>query len=278
MTARYRIGEFAALSGVPVKTLRFYDEIGLLRPASIDHRTRYRHYLPRQLPELASILALRNLGVPLADIRRVTGKTAPDGERREVLKELRRTVEHSMQAAASSLHWIDSALKELEGPERDFPVVVKHRPEFTIASVRAKVKSYDGIVPLERELLNALPPESLGDVRGVLWHSCADSGSLEGEPFIAIKRPVPRRSTYQVKVLPSVMAAAAYSGVDDESAERAYRSLHRWMATGGYQIAGPKREIYIEDLLEIQFPFRASQPLSRAAKYFEPRITASAHE
>jgi DNA-binding transcriptional MerR regulator len=37
---RYRIGEFAALSGVSVKTLRFYDQIGLLQPALVDARTR----------------------------------------------------------------------------------------------------------------------------------------------------------------------------------------------------------------------------------------------
>jgi DNA-binding transcriptional MerR regulator len=58
MSVQYRIGEFADLSGVPAKTLRFYDEIGLLRPAAVDPRTRYRLYLPQQLEELASILAL----------------------------------------------------------------------------------------------------------------------------------------------------------------------------------------------------------------------------
>src|SRR5262245_7045282 len=47
--ACYRIGEFASLSGISVKTLRFYDEIGLLRPAGVDVRTRYRRYAPSQL-------------------------------------------------------------------------------------------------------------------------------------------------------------------------------------------------------------------------------------
>ena len=36
----YRIGEFARLGGASIKTLRFYDELGLLRPASVDARTR----------------------------------------------------------------------------------------------------------------------------------------------------------------------------------------------------------------------------------------------
>jgi DNA-binding transcriptional MerR regulator len=45
MPRHYRIGEFAELGGVSAKTLRFYDEIDLLRPAFVDPRTRYRLYL-----------------------------------------------------------------------------------------------------------------------------------------------------------------------------------------------------------------------------------------
>jgi DNA-binding transcriptional MerR regulator len=46
---RYRIGEFAALSGVSVKTLRFYDQIGLLQPAGRNPRTKREIYLGHML-------------------------------------------------------------------------------------------------------------------------------------------------------------------------------------------------------------------------------------
>ena len=72
MNAHYQIGEFAELGGVSAKTLRFYDEIGLLRPASVDPRTGYRRYLPQQLEELATVLALKNLGVSLSKLRELT--------------------------------------------------------------------------------------------------------------------------------------------------------------------------------------------------------------
>jgi MerR HTH family regulatory protein len=74
MSMHYQIGEFAELGGVSAKTLRFYDEIGVFRPASVDPRTGYRRYSPQQLEELASILALKNLGVPLARLRELRGK------------------------------------------------------------------------------------------------------------------------------------------------------------------------------------------------------------
>src|SRR6266700_7818548 len=99
MNTHYQIGEFAELGGVSAKTLRFYDEIGLLRPASVDPRTGYRHYLPQQLEELASILALKNLGVSLARLRELTARKATVADRRSILNELKETIEHSIQTA-----------------------------------------------------------------------------------------------------------------------------------------------------------------------------------
>jgi DNA-binding transcriptional MerR regulator len=259
MAARYRIGEFADLSGVSVKTLRFYDEIGLLRPASIDHRTRYRHYLPQQLQELASIVALKSLGVPLSDIRRLLRRGDSNRDRRILLSELKQTIEDSIQAATHSLNWINAALNELENSRRPVAIVVKREPPLAIASLRAKVKSYAEIARFEQELLNSLPSESVGTLRGVLWHTCADSGSLEGEPFVALRHRLPRRSIYDVKLLPPITAATAYSALDDESAEWVYGSIRKWMAPRGYRLVGPKREIYLEDMLEIQFPIQSAQ-------------------
>src|SRR5262249_28273666 len=155
------------------------DEIGLLRPASVDSRTRYRYYVPSQLLELASIGALKSMGVSLNDIRQIGFRTSSNanGALRNALKDLRRTVDQSVQAAKKSLAWIDSALEELENHRRPVQVVVKHRPACTVASVRAKVRNYAEIEKFECQLLSELPLESRGNLRGVLWHRCADSGS-----------------------------------------------------------------------------------------------------
>jgi DNA-binding transcriptional MerR regulator len=255
---QYRIGKFAELSGVPAKTLRFYDEIGLLRPTGVDPRTRYRLYHPQQLKELASIVALKNVGVPLADIRSLTRRAGPIEERRAILNDLKKTVEHSLQVAAQSLSWIDAALGELDDSRHPIPVVVKRRPPVLIASIRSKVQTYGEIERFEQDLLAALPQHSVGDLRGVLWHRCADSGSLEGEPFVALKQPLPARGAYDVKHLPSATLACAYSALDESSAEQGYHAIRRWMEIRGYRLAGPKRELYLDQLLEIQFPLESA--------------------
>ncbi len=58
----YRIGDFSRLTQVSVRMLRYYDEQGLLKPASVDRFTDYRYYSADQLPRLNRILALRDLG------------------------------------------------------------------------------------------------------------------------------------------------------------------------------------------------------------------------
>jgi len=54
----FKIGDFSKLSLVSVKALRYYDELGLLRPARVDEFTGYRYYSASQLGRLHRILAL----------------------------------------------------------------------------------------------------------------------------------------------------------------------------------------------------------------------------
>ena len=57
-----RIGDFSKLSRVPIKTLRYYDEMGLLKPLHVDDFTGYRYYEYEQMTHLYRILALKDLG------------------------------------------------------------------------------------------------------------------------------------------------------------------------------------------------------------------------
>ena len=66
-----KIGEFSKLSGVSVRMLRHYDEIGLLKPAETDRFTDYRYYREDQLPKVCRITALKDMGFSLADIVRI---------------------------------------------------------------------------------------------------------------------------------------------------------------------------------------------------------------
>src|ERR1700694_3877511 len=64
----FKIGDFSKLSMVSVKALRYYDELGLLRPERVDEFTGYRYYAAGQLTRLNRILVLKDLGLSLQQI------------------------------------------------------------------------------------------------------------------------------------------------------------------------------------------------------------------
>src|SRR5262245_25978942 len=65
------IGTFGLLSGLSVPTLRHYDEVGILKPAHVDPHTGYRRYRREQLPLAHEILALREVDLPIEEVRAV---------------------------------------------------------------------------------------------------------------------------------------------------------------------------------------------------------------
>jgi DNA-binding transcriptional MerR regulator len=71
VTTRLSIGEFSHLTHLSVRTLRRYHDAELLIPATVDDTTGYRYYSADQIPTAQVIHRLRELDVPLADVRRI---------------------------------------------------------------------------------------------------------------------------------------------------------------------------------------------------------------
>lgn len=67
---KYKIGEFSKLVNVPVKTLRYYDEISLFKPKEVDIFSNYRYYLESQINDLNIILELKEAGFMLEEIKK----------------------------------------------------------------------------------------------------------------------------------------------------------------------------------------------------------------
>ena len=86
------IGRFARLTGLSVGALRHYDELGVLRPASVDRDTSYRRYRRDQIAAARTVARLRDLEMSLDEIRDVLA-TDEEAERRQLLEAHRRRVE-----------------------------------------------------------------------------------------------------------------------------------------------------------------------------------------
>ena len=66
---KYKIGEFSKLTNVPVKTLRYYDEIDLFKTIETDFLSNYRYYTEEQISDLEIILELKEAGFLLEEIK-----------------------------------------------------------------------------------------------------------------------------------------------------------------------------------------------------------------
>jgi DNA-binding transcriptional MerR regulator len=106
------------MSGVSVRTLRFYDVTGLLKPAYLG-ANRYRFYEEPQLLTLQQILFYRELGLQLRQIRQLLGR--PDFQRLHALRSHREALEQRLARARRLLETIDHTIDHLEGrkPMRD---------------------------------------------------------------------------------------------------------------------------------------------------------------
>ncbi|MBE6857050.1 MAG: MerR family transcriptional regulator [Ruminococcus sp.] len=103
------IREFARLTGVSVRTLHYYDEIGLLKPSFVDEQNGYRFYDERCLERMQEILFYRELDFPLKDIGEIM--SSPDYDKQTVLKEQRRLLTLKKERLERLITALDGAMK-----------------------------------------------------------------------------------------------------------------------------------------------------------------------
>ncbi|WP_080800306.1 MerR family transcriptional regulator [Arabiibacter massiliensis] len=105
------IGEVARMKGVGIKALRYYERIGVLRPAFVDAQTGYRYYALGQMPELDVIITCVELGLPLKELRRY--RTA------EGRLDLDALLEHGRLLALENLRRARAIVMQVEGYQRE---------------------------------------------------------------------------------------------------------------------------------------------------------------
>jgi DNA-binding transcriptional MerR regulator len=142
------IGDFARLSALSPRALRLYDEMGLLRPERVDPHSGYRWYGAAQAARARRIVALRQLGVPLAEVAAIVDAPAESAARQVADYWARAEFEHHGRRVLAGY-----LVEELEGrPGPRFEVRVRAMPERRIVSLRRHVTP-DELVSLGRDLV-----------------------------------------------------------------------------------------------------------------------------
>jgi DNA-binding transcriptional MerR regulator len=245
----FGIGTVARLAGVSVRTLRYYDEVGLLRPRWVDPATGYRWYAPEQLRRLHRIIALRDLGVKLVDIAVLLDDEPSVEELRGILS-LRRAEAHDrLTEVAERLARVEARLAQLEVAEMtEFDVVVKRTEPEWVIGITEPVASLDGIVPAHERLWPRLhgiidelgidhTPPSIAVERG--------SSPIEFTAALIVPDGTRYNAGAQTYELPG-LSRAATTVMHGDNFNGGFRALEAWIAEAGEQKAGELREIYLD--------------------------------
>lgn len=104
-----RIKEFATLTGVSVKTLHYYDEIGLLKPAFVDEQNGYRNYDESSLERMVEILFYRELDFPLKSILEII--SSPDYDKITAIRKQKELLTLKKERLEKLISALDEAKK-----------------------------------------------------------------------------------------------------------------------------------------------------------------------
>nr|WP_006349691.1 MerR family transcriptional regulator [Streptomyces sp. SID5473]EIF89350.1 MerR family transcriptional regulator [Streptomyces tsukubensis NRRL18488] len=273
----FTIGDFARHGRVSARMLRHYDAIGLLRPEHTDPRTGYRHYAAAQLAVLNRIVALKDLGFTLEQVRRFLDDRVGTEELRGMLLLRRAELEAAVAEAAGRLGGVEARLRSIENEGR-MPaddVVLKSVPAVRVAELSAVARSYGPedigpvIGPLYEELFRRLAAAGVSPAGpGIAYYensantantaSATNATNAEGygegaEGAVVVHaavtlsagdRPGP---DVPVVVLPALERAATivHRGSMDAVVPTA-QTLARWVDAHGHRSAGFAREVTLE--------------------------------
>jgi len=136
-----RIGDFSKIGKVSIKTLRLYDQLGLLIPEEIDYSTGYRKYSVYQLNRLNRILFYKDLGFSLKDISGMINKELTIEETYKILEKRKGDLKKSIEEATQNLDLIENRINQIK-LHKNIPVYdikVVEPKTFNVVSLRVNI-------------------------------------------------------------------------------------------------------------------------------------------
>jgi len=267
----FKISEFSRLSRVSLKTLRYYDQIGILKPGRVDQDTGYRYYSADQLLELNRILIYKELGFTLPQITQLLQEDITLENIQGMFKLKRSEIQQVIDTEQAKLARIEERMQliETEG-QAETGQEVRFKSEGAKSFLFQKACGREEDIPeLFRQFDQLLTKEMRQLAQGpqvVLWkelHGTEDEFEFEVGYFVTGEPLLPLDS-FQLRTLPPepMMATLAFRS-NSHFAGTACVYLASWIEKNNYQIKENEysREIYLPlspeqdaQFIEIQIP------------------------
>jgi DNA-binding transcriptional MerR regulator len=251
----FTIGEFARHGRVSVRMLRHYDAIGLIRPACVDPDTGYRFYQASQLDELNRVIALKDLGFTLQQVRAILEEKVTAAELRGMLKLRRAEIQARIEAESTRLARVEARLMTIEDEARAPAdgVVIKRLAPVRVAELTGVAAGYEPeaitpvIQPLYQDLWQRLAGAGISESGPALaYYEEAGDGAVVVHAAVPVATGPDGQSGLGISIvdLAEVESAAAiihHGSMDDVLPTG--QALARWIDANGYRSAGYAREI-----------------------------------
>lgn len=272
----FKISEFARLSKVSLKTLRYYDQIGILKPRRVDHDTGYRYYSADQLLELNRILIYKELGFTLPQIAQLLQEDISLENIQGMFKLKRSEIQQIIDTEQARLIRIEERMQliEQEGQfetEQDVRVKAEETRQFLFQTACGREEDIPELLCRLEQLLTKEIRQWIQGPQVVLWKEIEgkeDEFEFEVGYFVTCElRSYPE--PFQLRTLPPepMMATMTFhSNTHFDCAACVH--LARWIERHHYQIKESEsgRELYYSlsseqdaQLIEIQIPIRYSE-------------------
>lgn len=267
------IGEFARLAGVSVRTLHHYEEVGLLIPASVSAKSGYRIYSAHQLPRLHRIIALKELGLSLAQLQPLVEDMSLDTLRGMLLMK-RVELEASVNDDQTRLVRVEQRLRYIEQEDvMACEILLKEVSEMRVAAIEIdkpglRFENFDDdwvgdMATAFFTLAERLEVAGMtGDGPAFSFYRMKPDGDLTA--FVAVEignRELPGEDVIYLVLPPTIVAATVIDhggALSHGAVGPIYGELARWAEDHGYDVAEPGRDLLIsfEDgvIMEHQLP------------------------
>ncbi len=253
-----KIGDFSKLSRVSIRMLRYYDEVGLIKPVKVDDFTGYRYYSETQLSLMGKINALKDMGFGVAAISEIV-KCKDDPVKMEQILAIRKAelLEES-EEIAKRLQLLDTAIHRLRKDENmKYNCVLKQLPERYVASVRKVIPKYDHegelwhILFSETKDMNLIP---IGLNSAIMHDKEYKESDVDVEVQVEVKGTYNDTEHVKFKTESEQSVASVTFNGSYEQFPEVYSSLASWVNENGYEFSGSMIDIYHVSPHETQNP------------------------
>ncbi|PFD53626.1 MerR family transcriptional regulator [Bacillus cereus] len=275
LNKRFTIGEMAKMHNIAESTLRYYDEKGIFHPSIVDPQTNYRYYTINQFSLLDTIKFLRQLNIPLKEIKKYIDERNPAyalnllEKQQEMMLKKQREIEYALAKMEHRIHLIKEATKA-----KAEQMVIKEIPQRKITAIAVAPNTTEDmfeyyIHSLQKNMRQMDDSLFSGDI-GV---TVAKKGLMQNEfqayssVFILLDyMPFEVQSSDEIK---EGMFACVYHHGPYEETDETYKKLMKYIDQEGYEISGDAIEIALidwsvtedpeEQVTEIQIPIMKKQ-------------------